>query len=1764
MTKTRKGLSILTLTCFYMTSLSAQAALPPLSLAEMYNYASNGKVRVLRVAVQRGLNIDTTDRNGNTGLCYAILQNNITAYNTFKAAGANPRHGCTYNIPSQQYQNFMAKSSVYKEEQTAREAYQHVNRGEFIVSKKVWWIGGAVLLGAGAALAFSGGGGGGGGSSATTDNYTPTDDSLSTFAGTKKPTLAPNNYKAVEVAATSGDRSNLTTLDISNDNQNVDSSGTTTDVKDLINFSGNILENIPYLRVGMKTFGEYIVENTTTGLIKLSEATAGLVADRENSRAVNLGTIQINSSNATIGIVAGGKATGENDNDILMSFEGTEATDQIIAMYADTLGQITNQKNITGVTSTGNSGTMIGMEGRLINQEASPTPTQTTKLINTTTGDINLSTSATGTGTTNSINLVGMGSFLDSDFLSGEKLVRRTGYVEIENNGSITLSSALNSGATYDYATYNVKNGKGIIGILADAHTTATNNGTISVDVTSTGDDKNDYQYAHAGMVSAHGGTISNSGNITISGGSYGYGMIGIRGEGTNPEFNSLYASLTNNGTITIKDTTENGFGMASYNGGTILNNNTIILENIGTGIYADYGTIKNETGAKITLQEGGIGIHVEPASGKATASNTIITNAGEIEILNASDSSGIRVSNATVNNNGTINLVNLTATPDTTSYGIYAKKGKVTNNGTINVNILNGTDTESYGIYSEEAEVINGISRIINLTYKGTGIYADKGKVTNSTGGVITLNDGGTGIETKSGFITNSGNITVSNATDSYGLKTVSGNIVNDSQITLSQANNSYGLFSETGNLTNNNSITLSGTGSNSYAMSSTSGTITNNRSINLSDITNGIGINNGTGETHNLLDITVSGTSATGIKSGGKVSNGSAADSTARINVTGKDAKGVELASTSPSMDNYGSINVSSTEDGTIYGIYSSATGTVTNRATGKIILTGNGNYDFSVNKAYGIFGNSTGEIINSGSIALSGLYGYGIYSSGNVYNNSSITLANGGEGISGNGGTLVNRSGATITITGDATDGVSYGMNAVGGTARNAGTITIGDVNSFGIYATVNGINEGMIHLLSSANGSTAMAGGSSSVLTNAAGANIFMAANQATGMSTDGKAINNGTIATDSTYFSDITAMEGTNLTNSSTGVITLNIAASSDGYGMTTAGITTGSGSSSTTTAGTATNAGSITLTGLASSNLTGMEASNSSTASNTGSITLSGGDSSILYGMIATDSSTISNSGTITINGSTGATVYGMYANSSSSVYNSGTITITNSSGTSYGIYADNASKVYNMGNITIDGTSMDTSTCNSTTQTGCDNFISLNNSSTFENWSNFTSSSALNFTSLTDETSSFAVAKGGSYIAPEISGTVYASSSIVDEGFETTYVNENSFVGEDTGINLLSSSYLFDANLVTNESGAQDVVMTMKSFDDVVDDNSAAQFLSQNYASQNNETMFSLFKSANNQNSFGVAVNNQLGLDFFPSFSRQNLEATKSLSRNMNNALFDNNSDEEISGFVGYDYYKKDQETSGVVQGYKENANSVYGVVEKKYTSNLHLGTGLSITQLNSKYDRGSKRKETVFNVFAPVKYQSDAFNFVSTPRIGYGFGDYKRYSGSQTYSADTNNYYYGVGNELRKDIDLNFFTLEPTAEFNVFGVYQDKTKENDQITIKSSNNVSVEGGLGLYAKKTFEIDENNAMKVRLGGTYYQEFNDANSGSTARINGMGGDYKVKGYEAQRYRAVISSRADYKYKDINFFGEASKLLEKDGSYEFNMGISLNF
>lgn len=2201
----RKAVTVVSAAAFCLASSPAvKAGLPPISLAQMYSYASSGNVRALRAAVQRGLNIDSVDRFGNTGLCHAILQNNCTAYNAFRSAGANPRSPCIQNIPTRQYDNFMDQSCAAAITDTPRQAYNKFNEGEFIIAKRTWIIGG-ILLAGGLVAILAGGGGGGGGSHYYFVPYTEPDDSLAKFAGTKSPNTPESSpYKAIKYFADNNQTivnkvegsetndfsiSNNSSIKVKNDE------GTEEDKKlvDIIDLNGNILDYAAYLQVGMKARNNSSVINGTAEdganapMITLGDATIGMAAD-DKSSALNYGTIKVLAQNGTLGMAAGNHSTATNQNgNINLQFKGFNDTDSIIGMYADTYSSIINNGSITGNTidvsgttgagsgsssgsgtgsdtgdtgdagdtteATANAGTIIGMEVRTVNEVSYPDRVDPSTASN----NANITLNAQSDSAAIRTSLIGMGGYLDKDFLDGTKLIRRASSLYLFNgvNGEISLNYTLTGSGTYaPDANTLLKGNGGIIGMRADAKTYAINKGKINLKLSSGVDN------AGAGMQAVHGGSISNENEISVIGGKGNSGMLSVRGQGSNAEIDSLLPTLTNTSTGKIVVDSEDGFGMASFNGGTVTNNGSITMKSKSTGMRTNNGILTNGTNATITLENNGSGMVLksgdpttdtaasdgdgsgdsgDDAAGGDTTDDSSDTssatkqdlsraqavNNGTITINNADDAKGIFIEDGTAINNGSgIVITNTSRVPSAASYGIKAEKGTVENNSKIDMNVLvsadGSTSVDSYGIFSDSANITNSVNGSVIFRKRGTGIATTSGRVINM--GSIKLEQGGTGISSANGDVYNAENAQIiiddNNTASSTGIVAQAGKITNDGTISITNGNGATGI--KAGLLVNNNklitltgrnitgieltgqdaiannyddiSITSNGISENNFGIkagaSAVNATITNNNDIKLTGSSSysstqqkgyGISIVDGTAENKGSITfdgmygwgmytttgtvknstgsiiMNAGGTGLYGNGSGAQMINsqriainvpdnddkaetygiyadgGASASNTANaeiyiksssvtanmlakafgiyvnqgsgtnqgtIKIEGSNTVGMAYAGSTDTdaiinlesglinltgnnhigmtaaggvATNRGTINVGvKTDDGTItaspysvgmqttggivlnqgtvnvnsansVGLQSDdANGVITNNGTIYIDDTALNSYAFlskagsAVNGTTGIVINNQsntdymraegGEIRNNGTLTInnsvsnvnamhvaeggsalnygneqSGVYGtinvgtsssatgtnnvgmlvdgdeagsatnegvINVYSkdsygmkvdneNGSLINNGTInimagatgsvamygekgTISNGKKGVINMGvsGTVMKATDATISNEGTITlaNTASTAMRITNnGTAQNAasGTINVNGSNSYalaaddGATATLN--NAGTININNGATGSYAMYG-KNATLTNETSGTINVLQSGTTAMFTQvGKLTNKGKInlaaadaiglyvtegqaVNDSGAIIDVNSngkamnVVGTgSITNS--GTINLN-AANAYGLYAQNGGTATNSGTIKLNSSGMAygmygsggakltnnssingkaenaygmygsnmTNAGTISITGTGTGASYGMR-STGGTVSNTSQIEVT---ASQAYGISLTGAGTATNSGTITVTGTGSDTSYGMYGSGGAKLINNGTINVNSTSGTAVGMYATGSgSSITNTGNIVLNGVSITTdysgisssddpdTDATNCTSAGCGNFIKVENGATFYNNGQVSSASAMNFNLMSAaNTGTIMLARGGSFEAPEISGEITAAADIVTEGNETTYVNENSFVGQDSGIKLNSGSYLFDAYLVTNEAGNQDVVMTMKNFADVVDNDSVANFLSSNYTLGTNMDMYSILKAAGDATSFTTAVAEQMGLNLIPSFAKQNMDIVKAVNRHMSQTLFANQSSNDVRAMFDFVYDYREQDGVNMLSGYEDNAATAYALFDRKYNNNFRYGLGVSFTRYESDYDNGSSRDEVVAQVLAPLIYTTEGLKAVSMPRLGIGWGEYKRRIGSDESKADVKNYYYGITNEVRKEIDLGTVTLEPTAEFNILGLYQDSTKEKNGLEVKSANNLSVEGGIGLYARKSFSIMEENDLTLRAGGSWYHEFNNPYQAARARIAGMLGSYQMDTYDVERDRGIFSVRMDYKHDRFDFYFEANKFLEEDDGYALSAGLGYKF
>lgn len=1809
---------LLATTAFSMISVpAANAYLSPLSFNEMYAHASRGNLTVLNNAILRGMNINAVNGDGDTGICVAIRRGDHIAYESFRNTGAHTRPRCLNNINAKQYKKFMADHRPYEL------AYRKEG------SSIWWWIGGAAAVG-GIALAAGGGGGGGGSDPlsvpAPEDPTFHSNKGLGYVVATSDPSEPETTpYEPVMISAEDKTTEvNRESMQLSNNAKmwvyNPDTFGYDTILlSDLIDFDKDINSYTKYIRVGMRAYNDSVVINDTEQTISAGSGTVGLDA-LLNSSASNLGTIEISAPNGSIGMVASDYSEAGNTGTISMEFTGKDTADSLIGMYADTNSSLTNAGTISGKADTAR-GRVTGMQTRLTSYYAD----FVNKAVNS--GKIELSGSSDNAG---GMSLWGMSSWLDRAFIDGDKSAAKLDKATLTNKGDISLTFSLQpsdeEGAVDPEAPLTLAAGNGgIVGMHADANTTATNNGNITIAVTGDAGET-----LSAGMQAVRGGSIVNGSgkNITVSAEGSAYGMMAISGSNGGKNFTDVESAVDNRGSITVT-AGDTAYGIYSTVKGDVKNSGKITINGAGYGIFNQNGSV-NSSGSIIvagTGEKGSYGIYAEAEAG----SGNKITNAADITMTFAPEEEGgddeeeqptlpanygIYGWNVDIENSGSVSITQQNEKSEDV-FGIVSEESSINNSGTVVINgngsavyagggitmVISGA-ADSYGIYlagrgsntlTNNATVKVNRSSAYAEGKKAVALYAENGSINNSgaleVGAKDAVINGGIGIETDGGNVTNGGTITV------YGngsaIKAADGSITNNASATV--YGNGSVLNGQNGNVTNNEkgqlNIYTDGKASayGIYLAGSTGNTITNKASIFINRYgayaqaasTGNYGIWTDNAKIVNSGDISL-GSSTAGLSGiyGLYAAGSGSIENSGVINLYGAGTAIYTASGTVNNTATSGIINIYTDGSADSFGIAagSSNNGLISN--SNKISITAqNGNASAkkntgiaanniknsgtvqigssiqAIDKAIGLDGKS---IDNDGEILLYGNNAAGIFSddeNADVTNNGRIELnGNGGIGISvtGGNGTVTNTGAITVTSSGRA-----YGIKNEAGSVENNAVITLNASSSYGILAK-NIENSGEIYInKSSGYGLTATDGGS---ITNYGSITASGSANDGLYGQGSSSFHNEGNITIDGQGSWGLRSSNNVETYNS--GRINMS---GNKSYGMKIE-------------KGTVENHGDITT---ADAESFGIWVNNVDNLTNSGTVTVNGADS---VGIYTGGSSEATNSGTINVNGDGGK---GINTAGSSSFVNNGTININGKNG--YGIYAEGTSKVTNSGDIYL----------NATTATKTSSALYAGGSAVIENsgnlhitasgngyiWAAYAegsgsikNSGTIYVDKATDLIFSGNVTNNGTieaaagrmllneqvkfgsnarFVADEIAGTASVSADTVKQSNRTQFVLSGNFEGNTDRLNVRSESYLFDADF-----DGEKTTLSMKKFAEVENNASIAGFLQNNYGRNNNSDLFDELKSASSQKELTKRISQISGRDVIPTMAEQNLALMKDLHRQFDNAWFNAAPDDKL--IAGFNYYDRERGGYGNFAGSDDNAVSLFGIFRNNEGKNVSYGLGWSISKFDSKYDNGGKKDEVIAEILLPFGFGNENFRFLGNMYGGYGNGEYKRYAEGGRFTGDVENYYYGVNNELRGSFDAGFgISLQPTAEFNVAGLYQSGIDDGGLKT-GHNNNLSVESGFGLYAEKEFLFNDENSLRLRFGGTWYHEFNDKYQTVKARLDGMEGRFAMNRAEYEKDRGLFSLNGEYRNGGFSFYGETAFEAGRSDNWIFNTGFKYAF
>lgn len=786
-----------------MWSGQATAGMAPANFGAMYNFAAQGKINVLKNAVDRGMDIDSVNHNGFTGLCVAIYRQDYTAFKVFKNLGADVRHSCVKQIPKERYDAFVknatrqnnnvqryfgagsgttAAGSSYgtrrdygdfQHNRVSQGRYGHVDYNPddepLISSDTAWTIGGVALIAGGIAVALSGGGG---------DDDDPEESILSGLHGVGGvPYLVPGDITKNVQETSSTSQSNYWGV-YKPDNKNI------------INRSEILINNItPSASDNKDHWGAIFAQN---GFV-YNTGNINVISGGKYGKGIMSCVVSVYNPDNTACIV---NAANPVAGDIYNAGNITVTANQSMGIFSSTTNQITNTGNIEMIGDD-NAGIWLWGSGNITNNG---------KIVLSGANTDFLAGAMTGIWISEGGDIVNNNEIkIASTNRGGIGIYNKKG--KITNNGKIMLSGGGTGIKVYEGEVVNNNSvdvsGSGGIGIKVDSDAAVTNNGTITITNGSNG-------------ISAISGEVVNTknGKIIITGSGAG---ITARGKVTNDgEVDSVGdgisgSEIINSLTGTVKS------GSIGLSGGTVTNAGTVNAS--ATGIYA-----ANQGTNSGTIISGGSGMY-GGTSGSLENTGTVESGTGVGMITESGD----------IINSGTIKADNTALSSESGSI-TNTNTGNIQNIGTYTASTI-GTVQTNTGTITNEGSIITNLLGIRGFM---TSKIDDSGKeiftaaaVDFTNSGMLTVNDGQVAVHVEDGHEEkdDSGNVTKQESSLTF-TNTSTGVI----KVVDKSYGNASGIFAENqGTLTNDGSIFLSSnaTDVSAFGMYADNGTLTNNKTI-------------------------------------------------------------------------------------------------------------------------------------------------------------------------------------------------------------------------------------------------------------------------------------------------------------------------------------------------------------------------------------------------------------------------------------------------------------------------------------------------------------------------------------------------------------------------------------------------------------------------------------------------------------------------------------------------------------------------------------------------------------------------------------------------------------------------------------------------------------------------------------------------------------------------------------------------------------------
>jgi len=409
-----------------------------------------------------------------------------------------------------------------------------------------------------------------------------------------------------------------------------------------------------------------------------------------------------------------------------------------------------------------------------------------------------------------------------------------------------------------------------------------------------------------------------------------------------------------------------------------------------------------------------------------------------------------------------------------------------------------------------------------------------------------------------------------------------------------------------------------------------------------------------------------------------------------------------------------------------------------------------------------------------------------------------------------------------------------------------------------------------------------------------------------------------------------------------------------------------------------------------------------------------------------------------------------------------------------------------------------------------------------------------------------------------------QLAGDVTAGASLAMGGNQDVYIGngqgEGAFIGngDSSLLNITSESPLFEASYQNNANNANglDIVLTRKSFNEVVSNDSLAAFLEANYTAGRNEAFFDKLKAFGDKAALSNSLDKLMGKDMLTRFNYEDLTMMRELNFDMNKQLFHNKEQAfSTAGFISPMAFRGDT-----------GSNSRYSLFNKR-SGALSVGLGVAFTNIKSNdAHNDDDRQDTMYQLIVPIGYRFNGFNLMTSPRIGYARGTYDRTGfDDQNYDGHIEKRVFGLMNEARYPITLGNWTLEPAAEFNVLGYTQRGHEDAKEYSlyIKSQKTYSVETGLGLYLGQEKELSPNTRLNLLAGVAVYHEFADPYKMELG-MAGMDGSFTLRDENRSDNRGVIRLGVDYQRNNYSLYGSVMSYIDREVRSAIKTGFKWSF